>query len=88
MPALAAAMGDDLDAMVDYVRSMADGIDAGSPIHTKYVTFCGACHAADGTGNKMLGGPNLTDDIWLVRQLRSAVRQDHRRGPQWRDAGT
>lgn len=26
---------------------------------------CAACHGADGKGNKALGAPNLTDDIWL-----------------------
>jgi len=26
---------------------------------------CGACHGMDGTGNQMLGAPNLTDDSWL-----------------------
>ena len=75
MPSLSAALGDDLDAMVDYVRSMADGLDTGSPIHGKYVTFCSACHAADGTGNQMLGGPNLVDDIWLYGSSDAAVRQ-------------
>ena len=27
--------------------------------------ICAACHGADGTGNQMLGAPNLTDNIWL-----------------------
>jgi cytochrome c oxidase cbb3-type subunit 3 len=27
--------------------------------------YCVACHGADGTGNQLLGAPNLTDDIWL-----------------------
>ena len=75
MPSLSAALGSDLDAMVDYVRSMADGLDAGSPIHGKYVTFCSACHAADGTGNQMLGGPSLVDDVWLYGSSDAAVRQ-------------
>lgn len=74
MPALAAALGDDLDGMVSYVRNMADGVDTSSPIHTKYVTFCGACHGADGKGNQMLGGPNLTDDNWLYGSSDTAVR--------------
>lgn len=26
---------------------------------------CGACHGMDGSGNQMLGAPNLTDDVWL-----------------------
>lgn len=31
----------------------------------KYDQFCVACHQADGTGNILLGAPNLADDIWL-----------------------
>ena len=31
----------------------------------KRFATCAACHGADGKGNKALGAPNLTDDIWL-----------------------
>ncbi len=31
----------------------------------KFQTVCAACHGADGRGNQMLGGMNLTDRIWL-----------------------
>ena len=30
-----------------------------------YATFCVSCHGADGTGNEMLGAPDLTDGDWL-----------------------
>ena len=30
-----------------------------------FQTICMACHGMDGTGNQVLGAPNLTDDIWL-----------------------
>jgi cytochrome c oxidase cbb3-type subunit 3 len=26
---------------------------------------CAACHGNDGKGNKQIGAPNLTDDVWL-----------------------
>ena len=74
MPSLSAVLGDELDEMVEYVRSMADGVDTSRPIHAKYVTFCGACHGPTGTGNALLGGPNLTDDIWLYGSSSAAVR--------------
>jgi len=76
MPALAPALGseDDLDAMVSYVQSLADGQDTTSPAHAKYTIFCGTCHAADGRGNPLLGGPNLTDDIWLYGSSTAAIR--------------
>ncbi len=75
MPSLSAALGDDLDAMVTYVRSMADGLDTGSPIHGKYVTFCSACHGVDGAGNQLLGGPSLIDDVWLYGSSETEVRK-------------
>lgn len=75
MPSLSAAMGEDLEAMVSYVGSMADGLQTGTPIHTKYVTFCSACHGVDGSGNQLLGGPNLIDDIWLYGSSDAEIRK-------------
>jgi cytochrome c oxidase cbb3-type subunit 3 len=34
----------------------------GAPL---FAQACAACHMADGTGNEMVGAPNLTDNIWL-----------------------
>ncbi len=31
----------------------------------RFQMVCAACHGIDGTGNPMLGAPNLTNDIWL-----------------------
>jgi cytochrome c oxidase cbb3-type subunit 3 len=28
-------------------------------------TVCAACHGPDGKGNQAIGGPNLTDNVWL-----------------------
>ncbi|MCP5328197.1 MAG: cytochrome-c oxidase, cbb3-type subunit III [Steroidobacteraceae bacterium] len=36
---------------------------------------CSACHAPDGTGNPLLGAPNLTDDSWLYGGSREAIEQ-------------
>lgn len=41
---------------------------------------CVACHAADGTGNQLLGAPNLTDDIWLYGGEPNEIRQTLRQG--------
>ncbi|MEM7359055.1 MAG: cytochrome-c oxidase, cbb3-type subunit III [Pseudomonadota bacterium] len=39
---------------------------------------CASCHGADGTGNQLLGAPNLTDDIWLhgasVAEIETVLR--------------
>ena len=39
------------------------------------MTFCSACHGVDGKGNQMLGGPNLTDDIWLYGSSDASIRK-------------
>jgi len=31
----------------------------------KFDMFCVGCHMPEGTGNQMLGAPNLTNNIWL-----------------------
>ena len=75
MPALGAALGDSLDEMIAYVRSMQDGVQAGTDIHQTYVTYCSACHGPDGRGNQALGGPSLVDDVWLYGSSEAAVRE-------------
>jgi cytochrome c oxidase cbb3-type subunit 3 len=39
----------------------------------KFSTVCFACHGADAKGNKALGAPNLTDDIWLYGGSENAI---------------
>ncbi|CAN1558032.1 CccA Cytochrome c, mono- and diheme variants [Paracoccaceae bacterium] len=38
-------------------------------------TGCNGCHMDDGTGDRMLGAPNLTDAIWLYGGSREAIIQ-------------
>ena len=69
MPAMAAAVGDEaaITDVAHYVLSL-----SGSPHNAvkansgkaKFTT-CAGCHGLDGTGNKALGAPNLTDNYWL-----------------------
>jgi cytochrome c oxidase cbb3-type subunit 3 len=79
MPQLGAALGGDagIDNMVRYVRSLS-GLetvdDAAASMQPMFVALCSACHMADGTGNAMLGSPNLTDDAWLYGGSAEAVR--------------
>ena len=37
--------------------------------------ICAACHGPDGKGNKAIGAPNLTDDIWLYGGSEEATMQ-------------
>ena len=43
-------------------------------MQTQFTTFCSACHMPDGTGNPMLGAPNLTDDVWLYGSSIDSIR--------------
>lgn len=43
-------------------RASSETLNAGK---VTFTTMCAACHGADGKGNQMLGGPNLTDKVWL-----------------------
>ncbi len=69
MPPLAAALGDEgLPQVVAYVQQLSgQSVDAelAAAGQSRFQTVCMACHGMDGTGNPMLGAPNLTNDIWL-----------------------
>ena len=77
MPALGAAIdartaGD----IAQYVRSLSglahDQIRSarGKP---EYMNACAACHGPEGKGNKALGAPNLTDDVWLYGSSEATI---------------
>ena len=56
----------DIKDMAAYVLSLSGREGAGDAEAAKgKFAVCSACHGADGTGNVMMGGPNLTDNIWL-----------------------
>lgn len=64
--------------IAQYVRSLsslaADPIKVvrGKP---EYMNYCVACHGAQGKGNKALGAPNLTDDVWLYGSSEATIVQ-------------
>lgn len=69
MPGWSAVLGEDgIQDVTHYVLSLSgeehDGLSADRG-ETQFQTLCAACHGADGLGNKALGAPNLTDNIWL-----------------------
>ena len=79
MPVLAPALGGDqgIDNMVKYVKSLSGGeADAGAAsAQPMFVALCSACHGVDGTGSKIFGAPNLTDDTWLYGSSEETVRE-------------
>jgi cytochrome c oxidase cbb3-type subunit 3 len=66
-----------VDNMVTYVQSLSGIVDASEveqSARTQFTTFCAACHMPTGTGNPVLGAPNLTDDTWLYGSSAEAIR--------------
>lgn len=78
MPPQGPVLGDNLDAVVAYVRQLS-GQSADAQLAAQgeeaFATICAACHAPDGTGNSLLGAPNLVDDIWLYGGSADAIRE-------------
>ena len=70
MPAQAAILGSDeaVGDVTEYVLSLSGqehSAERAARGQEKFAVVCAACHMPDGTGNQMLGAPNLTDDTWL-----------------------
>lgn len=69
MPPMGAALGSDKDVenVAHYVLSLSGS--TADPIKAVFgkekFGACMACHSAGGTGNQLLGAPNLSDKIWL-----------------------
>lgn len=59
-------LGDDnVDRVANYILQIGDNGSASHDGKAVYDQNCAACHASDGSGNELLGAPNLADDIWL-----------------------
>ena len=79
MPGWQDALGDaGVDEVSAYVIQLsgrdadAAKADAGK---ARFEMMCVACHGADGTGNKALGAPDLTDGTWLYGGSPGVIRQ-------------
>jgi len=82
------------DAAAD-VLSLSGKSDAGDGEAVKrgseiFVEQCSACHGENGKGNRELGAPNLTDDIWLYGSSKDDVLTSIRTGrggmmPAWNE---
>jgi len=68
MPANQAMLGTEgVERLAHYVRQLSGGefVPAKAAEGEARFAFCGACHGMTGTGNPMLGAPDLTDGSWL-----------------------
>jgi cytochrome c oxidase cbb3-type subunit III len=84
MPGWGAALGDKgVSEVTQFVLLLAGrdhdstGAERGAG---QYQTYCSACHGAAGTGNPMLGAPDLTNDIWLYGSAPEQIAHTIRHG--------
>ena len=64
--------------MARYVRSLSgleEADEAVQGMQQQFTMYCAACHTPAGTGNPVLGAPNLTDDVWLYGSSLDTVRE-------------
>ena len=68
---------DQINDLVNYVRSLS-GMDVDAEAAARaaplFKAQCSVCHGVDGTGNRMFGAPNLTDEEWLFGGDEESVR--------------
>ncbi len=84
MPAWGEVIGEDgVVNVTEYVLSLS-GRDHNADQATKgaevFKATCVACHGADGKGQKALGAPDLTDDVWLYGASPMLIRHSVRNG--------
>tara|TARA_R110000823_G_scaffold130015_15_gene258022 strand:- start:14583 stop:15461 length:879 start_codon:yes stop_codon:yes gene_type:complete len=84
MPSWGAILDDqEILETTEYVLQLSDrDVDAALAQKGKvhFNTYCVACHTAEGTGNPMLGAPDLTNDIWLYGGTRTQIAHTLRAG--------
>ncbi len=83
----------EINGLAEYVVSLS-GRDHDAALAAKgqasFMKGCFACHGMDGSGNKMLGAPNLKDNAWLYGGSRMAIAESIQLGrsgvmPAWKD---
>ena len=65
---------DGVDQLADYTLALSRRAAENHAGQTAYQQFCAACHGADGTGNPLLGAPDLTDAVHLYGGDIEAIR--------------
>ncbi len=63
----------EINAVVEYVLSLSGKAEINKQGEEIFKANCVACHGAAGLGNRELGAPNLTDQIWLYGEKKEDV---------------
>jgi cytochrome c oxidase cbb3-type subunit 3 len=84
MPAHAHLGDEAIDNLASYVASLSgrdvDAAKAAKGKETFMTAGCIGCHGVDGTGNQMLGAPNLTDKVWLYGGSEGTIKETLHKG--------
>ncbi|MDH5599964.1 MAG: cytochrome-c oxidase, cbb3-type subunit III [Gammaproteobacteria bacterium] len=84
MPPWEAALGNDgVKNVTQYVISLSGrdhNAEAAKAGKAQFDMMCVACHGADGKGNKAMGAPNLTDNVWLYGGSAGVITQTIAKG--------
>lgn len=56
---------EEINATIEHVLSLSNNSKTNTLGESLFKANCVACHGLNGKGNKELGAPNLTDEIWL-----------------------
>lgn len=64
---------DEINAVAEYVLSLSGAGPANARGAQIFAENCAACHGEDGKGIQEVGGPNLTDGIWLYGGSKAAI---------------
>lgn len=80
-----------IEDVTEYVLSLSgrgDDAEAAKRGADIFASTCAPCHGADGKGNKSIGAPDLTDELWLYAGDKSGISASIRNGragvmPAW-----
>ncbi len=78
MPPIGAALGEQgVDEVIAYVLSLSGHAEPGDKAAAGKARFvvCAGCHGADGKGNRAVGAPDLTANIWLYGGSPATLRK-------------
>jgi cytochrome c oxidase cbb3-type subunit 3 len=84
MPPMGKVLGgeEDVKDVAHYVLSLSGRTADSLRVYRGKLKFeaCAACHGADGKGNRQIGAPDLTDDVWLHGSSFAAIVETIQKG--------